>query len=484
MRINASPSARVAAGAVFVLAFVLRTIWPVADGAFLHQSNTDEGVYYASASALLHGMTPYGDLVFLHPPGILILLAPFAAIGMVVGDSVGIFLAREAFVLLGCLNAALVTRVLWHRDRTAAIAGGVIYASWGVTVISEFRLNLVTVQSTMFLLALLIVAKWPRRVVLAGALIGLTCIIKIWAVPYVLLALPFVLYRLGRPAFFRFATGLVVAPTAVALPFVILHPTSAMTMIVGIQVDREPRDLGWIRRVSTSLDGSFHDGHFFAAVALVTIAGAVGVIAPTLMAIARREGPRSWTDAAWLGSLLALQAVVLIWAPSFFRHYTAFIAPAGALALGLAIGALARRWRPLVALVPVLALASTVAVSMADRLYVAVPHDALAVAAVNSPCVWTLRTSDLAVANALTSNLDNDCGFSLDPYGRSLQLRRETGSDLAWNRLARQQLSHADAVIPSDLKLVDDTTRAFIRDRFDSRETIGRGYSVRTRNDP
>ncbi|MGA8851730.1 MAG: glycosyltransferase family 87 protein [Aeromicrobium sp.] len=484
MRIIASPSRRVAVGAVFVLAFVLRTIWPVADGAFLHQSNTDEGVYYATASALLHGMTPYGDLVFLHPPGILIILAPFALVGMVVNDSVGIFLAREAFVLLGCLNAALVTRVLWHHGKTAAIAGGVIYASWGVTVISEFRLNLVTVQSTMFLLALLIVARWPRRIVLAGALIGLTCIIKIWAVPYVLVALPFVLYRLGRPAFFRFATGLVVAPATVALPFVILHPTRAMTLIVGIQVDRESRDLGWIRRVSTSLDGSFHDGHFFAAVALVTIAGAVGIIAPTLMAVARRESPRTWPDAAWLGSLLALQAVVLILAPSFFRHYTAFIAPAGALALGLAIDALVRRWRPLVAVIPTLALASTVAVSMADRLYIAVPHDSLAAAVEDSPCVWTLRTSDLAVANALTSNLNNDCGFTLDPYGRALQLRRETGSDLAWNRLARQQLVRADAVIPSDVKLVDDSTREFIWVTFDAREAIGPNYSVRTRRDP
>ena len=471
-----------AAGAVFVLAFILRTIWPVVDGAFLHQSNTDEGVYYASASALLHGMTPYGDLVFVHPPGILILLAPFAAIGMVVGDSVGIFLARESFVLLGSLNAALVTLVLWHRGRISALAGGVVYASWGVTVISEFRLNLVTVQSTMFLLALLILVRWPRRVLLAGALVGLTCIVKIWAVPYVLVAVPFVLFRMGRPAARRFAAGLVVAPMAVALPFLALHPTSAVTLILGVQVDREARDLGWVRRMSTALDGSFHDGHFFGVVAVVVIAGAIAMVAPTWMAIARRAGPHDWTDEAWLGSLLMLQAAVLIWAPSFFRHYTAFIAPAGALALGLAIGALVRRWRPFAALIPVLALASTAAVSMADRLYVAVPHGRLAAAVADSRCVWTLRTSDLAVADALTSNLDNDCGFSLDPYGRSLQLRRDTGSDGAWNRLARQQLTRADAVIPSDLKLVDDTTRDFMRALFESRETIGPGYSVRTRS--
>ncbi len=41
----------------------------------------DDGVYYAGAAALLSGRMPYEEFVFLHPPGILVLLLPFAELG-------------------------------------------------------------------------------------------------------------------------------------------------------------------------------------------------------------------------------------------------------------------------------------------------------------------------------------------------------------------------------------------------------------------
>ena len=40
--------------------------------------NYDDGVYYSAATALVHGQLPYRDFLLLQPPGIAVLLAPFA----------------------------------------------------------------------------------------------------------------------------------------------------------------------------------------------------------------------------------------------------------------------------------------------------------------------------------------------------------------------------------------------------------------------
>ncbi len=71
----------------------------------------DDGVYYAGAAALVAGRVPYGDFLFLHPPGILVALSPFAALGALTSDVVGLAAARVAFWILGAVNAALLTRL-------------------------------------------------------------------------------------------------------------------------------------------------------------------------------------------------------------------------------------------------------------------------------------------------------------------------------------------------------------------------------------
>ena len=38
----------------------------------------DPGVYFAAADGLVHGRVPYRDFVLLHPPGIMLAVAPFA----------------------------------------------------------------------------------------------------------------------------------------------------------------------------------------------------------------------------------------------------------------------------------------------------------------------------------------------------------------------------------------------------------------------
>ena len=72
----------------------------------------DDGVYYSAADGLLSGRLPYRDYLLLHPPGITLVLAPFAALGRLVGeDPVGLAAARLAFMLLGATSAVLVWAV-------------------------------------------------------------------------------------------------------------------------------------------------------------------------------------------------------------------------------------------------------------------------------------------------------------------------------------------------------------------------------------
>src|SRR5919112_759301 len=98
----------VATVAVAAVAFLTRA-WLVLRHAGLGGLNHyDDGVYYAGAAALVSGRMPYRDFLFLHPPGILLALSPFAALGAVTSDSVGLAVARVAFWGIGALNAGLV----------------------------------------------------------------------------------------------------------------------------------------------------------------------------------------------------------------------------------------------------------------------------------------------------------------------------------------------------------------------------------------
>lgn len=90
----------------------------------------DDGVYYAGAAALVAGRVPYGDFLFLHPPGILLALSPFAALGALTSDPVGLATARVASWVLGAVNAALVTRLAARYGLVPAAVAGLLYALW------------------------------------------------------------------------------------------------------------------------------------------------------------------------------------------------------------------------------------------------------------------------------------------------------------------------------------------------------------------
>ena len=65
---------------VATAAFLLRLLPVLHGGGLYGRGNYDDGVYYAAAAGLVHGLLPYRDVLLLHPPGIVLALAPFAAL--------------------------------------------------------------------------------------------------------------------------------------------------------------------------------------------------------------------------------------------------------------------------------------------------------------------------------------------------------------------------------------------------------------------
>ena len=97
---------------VFMVALANRLV-PVLRGAGLSGViSYDDGVYYAGAVGVVHGQLPYRDFLFLHPPGILVALAPVAAAGRWLGESSGWEVSRLVWMVSGSLASVVVLAIL------------------------------------------------------------------------------------------------------------------------------------------------------------------------------------------------------------------------------------------------------------------------------------------------------------------------------------------------------------------------------------
>jgi alpha-1,2-mannosyltransferase len=109
---------------VAVVALVARLAPVLRGGGLTGVLAYDDGVYYTASDALLSGRLPYRDYVLLHPPGITLVLAPFAAFGRIAGDPEGMATARVAFMLVGALGAVLVWRIAGRVSPRAGLVAG------------------------------------------------------------------------------------------------------------------------------------------------------------------------------------------------------------------------------------------------------------------------------------------------------------------------------------------------------------------------
>jgi len=436
-----------------LLAFVVR--WNVVGGGpgVRGYHGYDDGVYFASAVALVHGELPYRDFLFLHPPGVTLALTPFAALTHLVSDADALVAARVGFMLVGAVSAVLVTRIAWRWGTAAAVVGGLLYAVASAAAYAD-RLTLLEPLGTVTLLGgvLLLLRSAdtgarPWWIWLGGAVLGLGVVVKIWAVVPVLVVLTWQLVVRGwRPAL-QAALGAGAAVALVVLPFALGSGPTMLRYVVLDQLGR-PRDgvpastrLAGMTGVSlTNLtENEAHRRLLLLVVCTIVVSAAV-------LAWRRRRG-RLWV------AMLAAQSTVLLASPSYLPHYAAYTAPALVLVVAAGVASVPQRTRVPVAVLGCVALGLTMGAWRESPL-VDFPADDMA-RRLPPGCVQADAPTALALLDVLSRNLDQGCDVAVDLSGQTYDVghtdasgaRVERIDNVQWQRDAPRYLMSGDAMV-------------------------------------
>jgi hypothetical protein len=414
--------------AIFALAGLTRIgAAALSSGGLTGNYGYDPSVYYAAADAFTFGRMPYRDFTLLHPPGLMVVLAPFAALGRVTTDSTGFVAGNIALALLGATNAVLVYLVARRMGLSyvAACVGGAFYAVWTGTVYAEVSIRLEPLGSFAFLLGMLALAgdrpqRARRDAFLAGLAFGFALSVKIWwIVPLVIAGLWLTRTAGGLRRAAAFLAGVLAAVVVVDGPFFVLAPTSMWHQVFLDQIGR-PRIVSLVQRVISlsALHATVPSGSGSTATP-AAIASAVLLVAVL--------GAAAGVRAARLVVVVGLaQLVVLLAAPSYWLFYLDFAAPALALAVAAAAHPARRRLRDVIGTGAVSALvvaaACATAIGALARPIDSIerfPTHQLAAALPNVRCVMSITPMALIELDALSRDLDNHCPLWVDATGRT-----------------------------------------------------------------
>lgn len=458
---------------VFVLAIAARVLLTFTNAGQSGPPNYDPGVYYAAGDALTFGRLPYRDFILLHPPGLMLVLAPFALLGRLTTDHAGFITANFAFIVLAGVNSVLIVRIATRLGlgRMAALAGGLFYALWFGSAGAEYMLRLETLGNFFLLVGLLgyvVAENSPKRypAILCGLGFGAAASVKIWWIVPLVLILAW--HLVARRPLRRL--GLTTAGAAASLllingPFFLAAPSQMWHMVVTEQLGRwrgPTTALGRLNQLSSVGLFTVHLQHS-SVVAVVVLFGAVFVGAAVLAW--RVRGGRLMVV------LAVAQLLLLVVAPSWFAFYTDYATPALALTLAAAVGGAAvtavRRgtaWRAgpvLCAAVPIAFFAAiTIAIGVMRPAALIRPFPsrqlASAVASPSYRCVMADSPMGLIELNVLSRDFANGCRNWVDVSGRTYGVdrgRTATGKpigrseNLIWQRDLLNYLRSGQAIV-------------------------------------
>ncbi|HEY5435412.1 MAG TPA: hypothetical protein VIK13_09260 [Candidatus Limnocylindrales bacterium] len=413
--------------AIATAAVAVRAVPVLIGGGLLGRLGYDDGVYFAAASAFVHGVVPYRDFLLLHPPGIVLTLAPLAMIGTLTGDPSAFALARISIMLLGAVNAILIALVAGRYSRLGGLIAGALYAVWSTTAIVERSTDLHGPQGTLLLIGLLVMTHpgrfGPRRAAVIGVALGLATAVQLWQGVSVVVVLWWVIVRARghgwgrlRPAL-AYVAGAGIAFGLVCLPFLVAAPEALIRYTLIDQLGRPDQGIDTIQRLRV-LEGlqSVPILRHPVPDPLVLAAAAIG-IALVIVTAWRCVWTRPWAI------LAIVQLAVVLSTPSFHDDYPSFVAPAALPAIGTGLAAVAwvlarRGLRPIMARVAVLALIMVLAaVSLAHREGSRLPLADLERDVSSARCVTADAPSLLVLTSAMQHNLDAGCPLVVDPSG-------------------------------------------------------------------
>jgi alpha-1,2-mannosyltransferase len=317
----------------------------------------DDGVYFGSAVLLIHGHLPYRDFVLIQPPGLILLLTPFALLSNWVGTDHALELARLAVPLVAGANVVLLGLVLRRKAPLVVAVACLFLAVYPDDILASTALLLEPFLIFFCLLAVLAIFDGERlsssgwRIFWAGTALGFAADIKLWAAfPAVVL----LLVCLPRPArALALIAGAALGWVLPALPFLVAAPVAFWHQVVVDQAGRSGASalsplirLEFLTGVWPGL--GVPKGHLYellaAAVALAVAIVVVVALATSAGTPDKTSGRPRWgmshLEFFALGTTLVTGVALLIPA-DFFYHYAAFFGAFLALALGLAAGRLA-----------------------------------------------------------------------------------------------------------------------------------------------
>ena len=420
--------------ALALVAFLVRLVGLVRGPGMLGILGHDDAVYYTAAVAFVEGRLPYRDFNILHPPGIVYLLSPFAALGGVTGDSTGFAIARLAVMVLGAVNTVLVGLVGRRAGTTAAICAAALYAVWVAPAAWERTTYLVAPQATLLLVALHLLTGrapetlTPRRVALAGACLGVAGVIQVWTfIPAaVIFGWLLLTYRSNVRTLVRMSAAYVAGGGATAvvllLPFIATTGRQMIDLIVFAQLRRTGAfSTGHVTRLRFLEGVPLNDQFQRVLPGVPTLAVNAAVVALFAAAAVfilyvawRRPEIRLWA------ALLAVQTVFLMWTPVFYGHYAGWTAPLAALCIGASAATIFDALRPAGRQLAIGAFA----IGLTALLFVAlhprgerVPIGADEPGLAAARCVTADEVILLISTEAVRRDLRNGCAFLPNPSG-------------------------------------------------------------------
>ena len=325
--------------------FVLRII-PLVPAAGLSRSvSYDEGVYFSAAALVARGVVPYRDFVFIHPPGILIGLAPVVWLGHHFFAYDDIFLTlRAVAALIGAVNVVLVGRLTYRwGGLAAAVAAMLLYATFPPAVIDEGRLLL---EPFMTFFCLLAASYWlpehedhsSRLGVTTGLWLGIACSIKLYGGGIFLIAC---LLSGGRERRWKERITMCLSAGGVfgllALPFVVRAGVNEITKQVFVAQLLRPPDTAIPGGVLGRTLHMFQYGPASLVRAPLFTGAVVGAIG---LAVAAWAWFRGGAQGQFWAITWTATVVFLLVSSTYFSQYAAFLAPTTSVLAGMAISRL------------------------------------------------------------------------------------------------------------------------------------------------
>ena len=409
---------------------------------------------------MVHGQLPYRDFLFLHPPGILVALAPVAAAGRWLGESSGWEVSRLVWMVSGSLASVVVLAILLPLGKLPATVGGCAYAVFPGAVLVERTTYCEGLANLCLAVALLLVirevAARPRgpdqrhpavtAPLLAGVLLGFATTVKIWGLVPLGVVCVYAVVALGLRRGLAVAVGGAAAITAVCLPFFLAAPAEMWRMVVLDQVGRDQGTAFMLRSAQIATMGRLTEGGIAAFVVIVTL---IGLTACSVLA---------WRVKPYrvVVPLLATTVGLLLVSPIFFPHYLGNVAVPLALLAGVVAAVITappgrHGWRAaatialgVIVIIDVLALSR---IRSGDS----VPAELAEVVRPAPGCLTSDDPNNLLAIGVVGRNISRGCRLVVDLGGYSHDLSRgatvRRGRNAAWQQTVLEYLGSGELAL-------------------------------------